>query len=115
MGGDVAAFLRRLLIGRTRRANKAIVGAFDGLVDGVWQGWALDRTMPGRPLAVTLVTTAGRHIEILADHYRADVHQLQPGHGYYGFRVPARLLPGEEPRRILVGTVTLPPSRAARD
>jgi len=110
----VAAFWRRLLTGPAKRADKEIVGSFDGLVGGVWQGWALDRTMPGRPLTVTLVTSGGRRIETLADHYRADVHRTQPGHGYYGFRVPARLLQGEEPRRIVVGAVTLSRSRTAR-
>jgi hypothetical protein len=88
--------------------ESTIAGILDGLVDGAWQGWALDMAMPGRTLAVTFVTATGRRIEVMADHYRADVHCVMPGHGHYGFRVPARLLEADGPAQILAEDTALP-------
>lgn len=94
--------VKRLLSARGARGEAAVVGAFDGLIDGFWQGWALDRQMPGRALTVTLLTRSGRRIAAEADHYRADVHRAMPGHGHYGFRIPDEVLAGEEPVEVVV-------------
>ena len=105
----------RLLRGDTASGKRRIVGALDGRVEGVWQGWALDPAMPGRTLTVTVVTAAGRRFDICADRYRADVHKSMPGHGYYGFRVPDRLLAGEAPAKVLIEDLALPFSRASKE
>jgi len=105
----------RLLRGDQASDKRQIAGALDGCIDGVWQGWALDQAMPGRALTVTVVTAAGRRFDIRADHYRADVHRCMPGHGYYGFRVPDRLLAGEAPAEVLIDGLALPFSAAGKE
>lgn len=98
----------RRLTGRDTITDKAVVGAVDGFIDGAWQGWAMDRRAPGRSLNVTLVTASGRQIHTVADRYRADVHQVMPGHGYYGFRVREERLGGETLSRVLAVETLLP-------
>ncbi len=106
--------LWRLIGRRPATPGPDIAGAVDGFIDGVWQCWAMDRSNPGRTLTVTLVSAAGRSIQARADRYRADVHQAMPGHGYYGFRVPARLLAGQGLVRALVGDKVLRPMGAGK-
>jgi len=97
----------RLLAGRLATSGVDIAGAVDGLIDGAWQGWAMDHREPGRSLTVTLITVTGRRIDAEANRYRADVHRVMPGHGYYGFRVSERRLGGETLSRVLVGDTPL--------
>jgi hypothetical protein len=99
---DVLGKLLRRLKGTASPGGNTLTGAVDGLVHGAWQGWVLDLDQPGRTLAVTLVMASGRRMDIPADRYRADVHRVMPGHGYYGFRIPARLLGAERPVEVLV-------------
>ena len=98
----------RLLAGRTPASGADVAGAVDGFIDGAWQGWAMDRRVPGRSLTVTLITARGRRIHAEADRYRADVHRVMPGHGYYGFRVSKERLGGETLSQVLVGETPLP-------
>jgi hypothetical protein len=100
--------LWRLLPVRAAASSADIAGAVDGFIDGAWQGWAMDRRAPGRSLNVTLITGVGRRIHTDADRYRADVHRVMPGHGYYGFRVSEHWLGGETLSRVLVGETLLP-------
>lgn len=98
----------RLLTGRAVTPGGEVAGALDGVIDGAWQGWAMDPHEPGRSLTVTLITASGRHIYAEADRYRADVHKVMPGHGHYGFRVREERLGGETVSRVLVDETLLP-------
>jgi hypothetical protein len=59
-----------------------------------------DRADPAKRLTVEVVGQAGRRLTVLADRYRADVHQHGVGDGHYGFSVPVRDLGDETAVRI---------------
>lgn len=64
----------------------------DGVSRGRLHGWALDRASPFHRLAVEVTVSSGRRHVVLADRYRADVHQSNLGDGYSGFSVPLHRL-----------------------
>jgi hypothetical protein len=78
-----------------------IIGSVDGASRGQIHGWVIDRTAPGRRLAVEMRWPSGGHLVLLADRYRADVHQVgNLGDGYCGFSAPIRRLPPGGPIQI---------------
>ncbi len=80
-------------------AKRRITGTLDGRSRGRLHGWILDRAAPSRRLTVEVQATTGRPVTLLADRYRADVHQTGLSDGYCGFSVSLRRL-GIGPVRV---------------
>jgi len=78
-----------------------IVGWVDGINRDRLSGWVLQRSMPQRRLAVELIGGTGLKLSVLADRYRADVHQAGLGDGHYGFSIPTRRLAGQTSIRVV--------------
>jgi hypothetical protein len=60
----------------------------------------LDRRAPFRRLTVEVEGSSGTRVSVLADRYRADLHQAGLGDGYSGFSVPLQCLGNSGPVRV---------------
>lgn len=80
-----------------------IVGWVDGVNRDRLNGWVLQRSLPQRRLTVELTGSSGMKVLVLADRYRADVHQAGFGDGHYGFSIPMRHLAGQSAIRLVTG------------
>jgi len=80
-------------------SDTPIVGWLDGPSRDRLHGWVLDKTSLSRRLTVEVVSGSSRFL-VLADRYRADLHQSGLGDGYYGFSVPLRRLDGARTARV---------------
>lgn len=81
-------------------AIKNVVGYIDGVNRGRLHGWVFDRSDPFRRLTVEMVTDVGSRRVVLADRYRADLHQSGLCDGYCGFSVPIEHFPERASVRI---------------
>jgi len=81
-------------------ADSSIIGYVDGIDRGRLHGWVFDRTNPSRRLTVAVRDQRGHEMLVLADRYRADVHQSGFGDGYYGFSLPMRNAAGAVSVRV---------------
>lgn len=82
------------------RPDPQIRGSLDGTSRGRLHGWVLDRAAPFRRLAVEVQAPTGKRVTLLADRYRADVHQSGLGDGYCGFSMPLQRLGTNGPVRV---------------
>jgi hypothetical protein len=98
-------------------------GWFEGIRDDRICGWTYAPGAPERALEVTLATTSGARLTILADRFRADLQAAALGDGWHGFSAPLAALPGAEggadcswsdTGRALPGSPWSAPARAAR-
>lgn len=95
---DRLTVLMRLFF--TFPANPRIRGSLDGLSRGRLHGWVLDPAAPLRRLTIEVQAPTGKRVTLLADRYRADVHQSGLGDGYCGFSVPLQHLGTSGPVRV---------------
>jgi hypothetical protein len=95
---DRLTLLMRLFF--TFPTNPRIRGSLDGASRGRLHGWVLDRAAPLRRLTVEVQVPNGKQVTLLADRYRADVHQNGLGDGYCGFSVPLQHLGASGPVRV---------------
>lgn len=80
------------------------IGYIDGLFRGQIRGWVVDLEAPGSCVTVHVVSARGtdrRHV--IADRYRADVHNQGIGDGYCGFAIPAKFFAPSAGIRFLCG------------
>lgn len=73
-------------------ATASVVGWIDGVSRGRLHGWVFHRAHPSRRLTVEVFPTVGDRLVVLADRYRADLHQSGLCDGYCGFSVPMQRL-----------------------
>lgn len=73
-------------------ATANVVGWIDGVSRGRLHGWVFHRPNPSRRLTVEIFPAIGDRLVVLADRYRADLHQSGLCDGYCGFSVPMQRL-----------------------
>jgi hypothetical protein len=69
-------------------AKPAYDGNFEKATDSGLVGWAWDPTQPDEPISVDIYEGPTKVATVVADQFRADLHDAGKGNGKHGFLLP---------------------------